>query len=62
LAIPKPAVEWHGYLDAEHDRELAGVDDLARFERIFDDAEPALARPPALRVDVTLQLADALSL
>ena len=45
----------------EHDRELAVVDDLARLERVGDDPEPALARAAVLRVDVVLQLADALA-
>ena len=50
------AVEDLRHLDAEHHRQLAVVDDGARFLRTLDDAEPAFARPAILRIDVVLDL------
>jgi hypothetical protein len=53
------AVEDARHLDARDHGELPGVDHGARLERIADDAEPPLAGPAALRVDVVLKLVQA---
>ena len=42
-------------LDADHDRELALLDDPPGRGRALDDPEPAFAGAAALRVDVALQ-------
>ena len=61
-AVVQPAVEEVRDLDAGDDRELAGVDDAPRLERVGHDPEPALARAALLRVDVALQRAQVLGL
>ena len=52
------AVERLGYFHPLNHGKLALVDDLAGLERVVDDAEPALARPALLSVDVVLKLID----
>jgi len=52
LEVGQLAVEEVGDLDAQDDRELAVIDDLAGLTGTGDDAEPPLAGAAFLRVDV----------
>jgi hypothetical protein len=62
IPLLMPAAERAARPRCQDDGELAVVDHPARLERVGDDAEEALARAAVLRVDVVLQLEDALAL